>query len=179
MCGIALQVIASLLPGRHKLLGLGHRDLEDVDQHDGFGHGGSSLWSSSCARMAEGRSIATSNPRVTPAMALPCSIAKRKTRDRCRDKLADTSHPRTTGRVELHGANDQSFASAPRTAKVAAPRPNPCRRRSGSGGRRQTLPSRCGWCVGRRWASARRPALRGLVRGSSGWSFLGASAMPG
>ena len=70
--------------------------------------------------------------RVIPAMALPCRSPNARREIAARDKLADTSHPRTTGRVELHGANDQSFASAPRTAKVAAPRPNPCRRRTSS-----------------------------------------------
>jgi hypothetical protein len=41
----------------------------------------------------------------------------------------------TTGHVELHGAGDQASASTRRTARAAAPRPDPCRRRTRSGER--------------------------------------------
>ncbi len=46
-----------------------------------------------------------------------------------RSQQASLPQPRTSRRVERHGAGDQAPASAWRTARAAAPRPDRCRRR--------------------------------------------------
>ena len=87
--------------------------------------------------------------------------------------------PRTTGRVELRGAGDLTSPSAWRTARAAAPRPDPRRRRCGlsglvgSRGRAARSRDRPGiaWVTDR--ASSRTSAWR-MPRGlSAGTSRLG------